>query len=646
MKPRLTIGMAHHSDYDGVYFSIQAIRAYHSAREVELIVVDNSPYNEHGRAVADLVTNWARGRYIAMPENVGTTQPRERIFREASADYVVCMDCHVLLVKDAVDALLAHYEAHPESQDIINGPMFYDDGRNLTTHFNEEWRSEMLGTWGLAWDCECGRLRFSPVHVAGRAEYWTLSSPQRPIREPTASLGCICGSKLPDLPWAGHEAALCRAGFSPIVKPGERPFTASGEPVAVPGCGLGCFSMRKAAWPGFNPHFLQFGGEEIYIHEKVRRAGGQALCLPEFGWIHRFARVNGVKYPLTRYAKVRNYVLGFQELGWDLGPIHKHFVSSGLMPEEHWQWLLADPVDHIGWRFTASGIDAAKTEAPAKPCAPQQPPPPPLADDATLDQVFAFVRATPRDLDQHVDKLRELAVGDVVEITKRRESTIALLAGQPDSLTSFQREQDKLFQRVPKLAGRTRVTVRQPDAFGLPDVPECDTLFLDDVHTADRLWAQLSKFAPLVRRRIIMRGTAAFGERAEGMDAPGLLVALRRYLRDHPDWSVVYHTGNQYGLTVISRDPSDKPELPGVIKLAANFAKALAEHVADGAQKCTAEQLERRLEICTLCDQRRDDRCTVCGCYVHAKASWRTSQCPLARWPALEVETPDPPPTP
>jgi hypothetical protein len=46
--------------------------------------------------------------------------------------------------------------------------------------------------------------------------------------------------------------------------------------------------------------------------------------------------------------------------------------------------------------------------------------------------------------------------------------------------------------------------------------------------------------------------------------------------------------------------------------------------------------LERRLETCSLCDQRTDDRCTVCGCHLAEKASWRSSECPLGKWQKVE----------
>ncbi len=99
------------------------------------------------------------------------------------------------------------------------------------------------------------------------------------------------------------------------------------EPFEIPMQGLGIFSCRKDAWLGFNPLFRGFGGEEGYIHEKFRQSGNKCLCLPFLRWAHRFARPEGVKYPLTLENKIRNYFLGHIELGLDVKPIFEHFLG-------------------------------------------------------------------------------------------------------------------------------------------------------------------------------------------------------------------------------------------------------------------------------------------------------------------------------
>jgi hypothetical protein len=113
-------------------------------------------------------------------------------------------------------------------------------------------------------------------------------------------------------------------------------------------------------------------------------------------------------------------------------------------------------------------------------------------------------------------------------------------------------------------------------------------------------------------------------------------VALRAFVKANPEWSVIYHTQVNHGLTVISRDKADKPALPRRITMAANLARAVATHVADALQKADAPELQRRLETCSVCELRNDDRCTVCGCYLAEKAPWRSSEWPPGKW-NLEV---------
>jgi glycosyltransferase involved in cell wall biosynthesis len=89
------------------------------------------------------------------------------------------------------------------------------------------------------------------------------------------------------------------------------------EPFDIPMMGLGVFSCETKNWLGFNEHFKGFGGEEGYIHEKFRDNGGRAICLPDFKWMHRFGRPDGVKYPLRLEDRIWNYFVGWLELKKD-----------------------------------------------------------------------------------------------------------------------------------------------------------------------------------------------------------------------------------------------------------------------------------------------------------------------------------------
>ena len=89
--------------------------------------------------------------------------------------------------------------------------------------------------------------------------------------------------------------------------------------------GLGVFACRREAWLGFNSLMREFGAEEGYIHEKFRQAGALTLCLPFLKWVHRFGYPKGAPYPHTTECLLRNYMLGWREVGWDLSSIVEHF---------------------------------------------------------------------------------------------------------------------------------------------------------------------------------------------------------------------------------------------------------------------------------------------------------------------------------
>lgn len=556
---KLTIGMATFDDFDGVYFTVQALRMYHAdvMDQVELLVVDNNPGSAHGRMVRDFVegklSRDVSARYVPVPDVVGTSAPRNRVFAEASRDAVLCIDCHVLLAPGAVRRLIDYYDRHPDARDLLSGPMLYDDLGNFCTHFDDVWRSEMWGIWG---------------------------SDDRG-KDPNA------------------------------------------EPFEIPAMGLGLFTCRKDAWLGFNEHFRGFGGEEFYIHEKFRQAGAKCICLPFLRWGHRFGRPNGVQYPLSRFNKVRNYVLGHVELGLPLDRAKEHFVDSGLMPDAEWDALIADP-EKAGQALPPSSCGSCGKKSVA-------------VESRTLEELYADAASTPSDINEHCDKLKELAAQceHVTDFGSRPTvSTVALLAGQPKRLVSY--AVDGSFGRT--LTERQREAefeARRGDSL-TADLEETDLLFLDTRHTADQFYAELQRLSPKVRRWIVRHDTQIYGEHGDD-GGPGLLAALRQFLKENPAWSVVYHTQANHGLTVIGRDEQDKPKLPGKITMAANFAKAVTSHVADGGKKVDATALEARLEICTLCGQRSDDRCAVCGCFLAEKAAWRSSDCPLGKWP-LTIE--------
>ncbi len=144
MAIELTIGMATYKDFDGVYFTLQALSLYHDLENTELLVVDNYGCQD----TKNLVQGWLKGRYILAMDVVGTAAPRDLVFKEAQGKAVLCCDCHVLFPPGVISRLKKFYREHPDCNDLLQGPLLYDDGKLISTHFDPCWRDQMWGTWG------------------------------------------------------------------------------------------------------------------------------------------------------------------------------------------------------------------------------------------------------------------------------------------------------------------------------------------------------------------------------------------------------------------------------------------------------------------------------------------------------------------
>lgn len=257
---KLTVGMVVYDDYDGAYFSIQAIRLYNPQvlNNIEFVIIDNNPTSTAGKSLAKF-SKWITQptQYIPFTEYKSTAL-RSKIFEFAKTEYVLCMDCHIMFAPDSLERLINFFNDEKDEGNLLQGPLLYDDLKSYSTHFDLIWRSHMWGTWG------------------------------KDLR-------------------------------------GENP---NNEPFEIPAMGLGVFACRKNSWLGFNPLFRGFGGEEGYIHEKYRKAEKKTLCLPFLRWMHRFERPHGVLYPLKVEDRIRNYIIGFTELGLNIEQIKEHFIKT------------------------------------------------------------------------------------------------------------------------------------------------------------------------------------------------------------------------------------------------------------------------------------------------------------------------------
>jgi hypothetical protein len=145
----ICVGMATYDDFDGVWFTIQAIRMFHEEvlADLSFLVVDNHPEGVVAPALRSLGDWVRRFRYVPFDGFRGTAV-RDLVFREADADVVCCFDSHVLLVPGALARLREFFDANPDSRDLLQGPLLYDDLEAAgATHLKPTWGAGMYGQW-------------------------------------------------------------------------------------------------------------------------------------------------------------------------------------------------------------------------------------------------------------------------------------------------------------------------------------------------------------------------------------------------------------------------------------------------------------------------------------------------------------------
>jgi hypothetical protein len=580
MGPTITVATAVYDDPIGLQILGQSLALYHIWPS-ELIVVDNHPTQEKDgkpskatREIANYVQGLG-GKYVPMPEPVGTAVPRNRCVAEATSDVVIVCDSHIMLGQHTLSAIQEYFADDAHRLDIVSGPLLGRTRNNdgllqvRATHYADVWRAQMWGIWSQAWRCVCGQWHFdvSPSEPAEAGlqigpDGTIVATPQLLLQDPVCSYwsmmpvrtrqtNCpVCGQVLPALPFAKHEAALSAAGY--LRKAWSDIDVDSFE---IPGMGLGMFAVWRTNWLGFPAEMRGFGGGELHLHEQYRRRGGRAVCLPRATWWHLFHRATPdgkVPYPLQLWDKVRNYVIWRRHLDLPLDPVHQHFVGSEVvLSQAQWDYLIADPIGRTEWPGSLGSPKAAKVD---KKSAAGKYGLPPAGSD--LESIYAWTLTTKRDCVDHLPAIRTLAsqCGSVVSLVKRREWDVAILAGRPAKYQSHNAESDVLHAQLQAIAP---FELDHQDSLAVNPVP-CDLLIVDTVHSADRLRQELRRWGSLVSRWIALRGTEAFGETAEKKAGLGLNHAVREWCKKHPAWHPVYRDDRQYGLTVLSCDPHER----------------------------------------------------------------------------------------
>ena len=279
---RLTIGMACHDDMDGVYFTLTTFKANLTPAQreyVDFVVVDNNPTSAHGELTALVCCDLGHTvKYVPYTDKISTSV-RDQVFQHGKGDWVLCVDCHVVVPHSAINAILA-FISNPElaeSQDLYHGPMVSDCASSVSTHLDLIWRDKFYGTW--QWD----------------------------------------RTMMGEVPTGTHDNGHPKFDGPPVIEPGPEV-----PPIEIPSHGMAFFLCRRNAWIKFCPEFQEFGGEEGYIHKKFRKYGSKCWLVPQFLWYHRYHRLHR-GYPASDVARIKNFMRGALDLGEDAEHVMQGF---------------------------------------------------------------------------------------------------------------------------------------------------------------------------------------------------------------------------------------------------------------------------------------------------------------------------------
>jgi hypothetical protein len=140
----LTIAMVA-DDFDGVYFSIQAIRLYQPEvrDEVHFLVLDPRPA-VHGESLRGLGAWLESYTYWPCTEAAGIAL-HDFPFRHGRSEFVLMLEPGALLAPGSLAALVAFLRHHSPGVELMQGPLVSANGRVLATHWEAGWEAGRCG---------------------------------------------------------------------------------------------------------------------------------------------------------------------------------------------------------------------------------------------------------------------------------------------------------------------------------------------------------------------------------------------------------------------------------------------------------------------------------------------------------------------
>ena len=141
--------MATYDDYDGVYFSVQAIRLYHPEVTdcTEILVLDNHPSGPCAKPLKDLERQVAGYRYVPYERSHGNCGARPACSAKPTRSSCCAWIRTCCSALEPWRDWWSISRPSPAPRDLWQGPLMGDDLKPFGTHFDPVWRTGMYGVW-------------------------------------------------------------------------------------------------------------------------------------------------------------------------------------------------------------------------------------------------------------------------------------------------------------------------------------------------------------------------------------------------------------------------------------------------------------------------------------------------------------------
>lgn len=142
---KLTIGCANWDDPEGAFWTYSSLRNNHFLLpNVELLCVDDMPEpQEELKRVCGL----SKTRYVHKPKANGPAHAKNSVFEEARGEYVLLLDCHVLLNRNCLENIFNLIAKDRIKNNIISGPLLNEAGDLYATELVPKLRGDFFGIW-------------------------------------------------------------------------------------------------------------------------------------------------------------------------------------------------------------------------------------------------------------------------------------------------------------------------------------------------------------------------------------------------------------------------------------------------------------------------------------------------------------------